>query len=205
MSLDNLKSNLNNIIHFRTTHPFAVGLLYFFLYVIVAALAVPGATVLTLAGGALFGLIYGTLIVSAASTIGSTLAFLVARHLMRDSLQKKYAERTKKIDKLIKSNGSYFLFFLRLNPVIPFFLLNSLMGLTAISLPAFFYVSLVGMFPGTILYVNAGTQLSELESLSDLLSWNILSAFFALGLFPLAVKLITKKLFKSASILETKN
>lgn len=142
----------------------------------------------------MFGLVKGTIVVSFASTIGSTLAFLIARHWMRDSISRRYAFKLEELNHEIKNNGIYYLFFLRLNPIIPFFMINTLMGLTTMSTGAFFRVSQIGMLPGTLLFINAGTQLSQIKSPGELLLPDVLIAFFALGVFPL----ITKKLFDFA-------
>ena len=161
---------------------------YAAVYVAVTSLSLPGAAVLTLLGGALFGVLTGTVIVSFCSTIGATLAFLVARFLLRDSVQGKFGDRLEAINNGIANEGMFYLFTMRLIPVIPFFVINLVMGLTPIRTPQFFFVSQLGMLPGTIVYVNAGTQLARIDSLAGILSWQLLLSFALLGLFPLIAK-----------------
>ena len=161
---------------------------YAAVYVAVTSLSLPGAAVLTLLGGALFGVLTGTVIVSFCSTIGATLAFLVARFLLRDSVQGKFGDRLEAINNGIANEGMFYLFTMRLIPVIPFFVINLVMGLTPIRTAQFFFVSQLGMLPGTIVYVNAGTQLARIDSLAGILSWQLLLSFALLGLFPLIAK-----------------
>ncbi len=161
---------------------------YMALYIAVTALSLPGATVMTLAGGALFGLWTGLLMVSFASTIGATLAFLVSRFLLRDYVQNKFGGKLKAVNESFRKDGPFYLFTLRLVPVFPFFVLNLVMGLTPIRTVMFYIVSQVGMLPGTLVYVNAGTMLAKIESLKGILSIEILLSFALLGIFPLAAK-----------------
>ena len=142
-------------------HGFTV-LIYGIVYVAVTGLSLPGATVLTLAGGAIFGLFWGTVIVSFASTIGATLAFLAARFLFRDAVKSRFGSRLQEIDEGVNRDGAFYLFTLRLIPVFPFFIINLVMGLTALKTRTFYWVSQVGMLAGTIVYVNAGTQLAKI-------------------------------------------
>lgn len=188
LSLAYLQEQRGALIAWRDAQPLAATLGFFAVYVAVTALSLPGAAILTLAGGALFGLWWGVLIVSFASTIGATGAFLVARYLARDAIQSRYGERLKAINQGIEKEGALYLFTLRLVPVFPFFLINLLMGLTRMRAPTFFWVSQLGMFPGTLVYVNAGTQLAELQSLGGILSPGLIGAFVLLGLFPLIAK-----------------
>ena len=143
---------------------------------------------MTLIGGALFGLVTGTILVSLCSTTGATLAFLVARFLLRDSIQNKFGDRLEAINRGIEKEGMFYLFTMRLIPAIPFFVINLVMGLTPIRTLPFFFVSQLGMFPGTIVYVNAGTQLAQLDSLAGILSLPLILSFVLLGIFPLIVK-----------------
>lgn len=167
----------------------AVILAAFFVgYVAVTALSLPGAAIMTLLAGALFGLVVGAILVSFASSIGATLAFLVARFVLGESLQEKYADKLKKINEGIAREGNFYLFTMRLIPVFPFFLINILMGVTKLPALSFYWVSQAGMLPGTIVYVFAGTQLADIESLGDIVSPGLLVAFVALGMFPLAAK-----------------
>lgn len=160
------------------------------LYVFSTALSLPGATVLTLAAGALFGILYGTIIVSFASTIGATLAFLTARYLLRDSIEQKFAEKLSSINRGIEKEGGFYLFSLRLIPLFPFFMINLVMGLTRMRVKTFFFVSQIGMLPGTLAYVNAGTQLAKIDSMSGIVSLPVLLSFAILGVVPLVAKKI---------------
>lgn len=188
LTLEGLKSGLAQFDDWRQSRPLLVGGGFLLLYVAVTALSLPGAAVMTLAAGALFGLLWGTIIVSFASSIGATLAFLVSRYLLRDSVQARFGERLKPINDGIKREGAFYLFTLRLVPVFPFFLINLLMGLTPIRAATFYWVSQVGMLAGTLVYVNAGTQLAQLDSLSGILSPALLLSFALLGVFPLIAK-----------------
>lgn len=163
---------------------------YAVIYVLVTALSLPGATIMTLAGGAFFGNLYGLAAVSIASTVGASLAFLVARFLMRDTLRKRYAETVAKMDRGIEKDGAFYLATLRLVPVFPFFLINLAMGLTAMKLRTYALVSWIAMLPGTFVFVNAGTQLGQIQSTGDILSANLLVSFALLGIFPLIAKFI---------------
>ncbi len=171
-------------------HTLLTALVYFGVYVLVTALSLPGALVMTIAGGAIFGVIYGTIIVSFASTIGATLAFLAARFILRDFVQNKFTTKLQTINAEMKNNGVFYLFTLRLVPIFPFFMINMVMGLTTIKTWHFFCVSQVAMLLGTLLYVNAGAQLSELQTPADILSWQLLLSFAVLGIFPLLAKKI---------------
>ena len=185
LNLGFLKSSQQSFATYYAAHPVATILIYFCIYVLMCALSFPGAAVVTLAGGALFGLVVGTLVVSFASTLGATLAFLSSRFLLRDWVKNKFGARLDAIDAGVKKEGPFYLFMLRIAPVVPFFLVNLLMGLTAIPTLTYFWVSQVGMLAGTIVYVNAGTQLGQLESLRGILSPTLILSFVALGVFPL--------------------
>ncbi|MDD5035928.1 MAG: FAD-dependent oxidoreductase [Methylococcaceae bacterium] len=187
-TLEMLKTQHAALADYRMAHPIAAGALYGAIYVLAAGLSLPGAAVLTLAGGAVFGLLWGTLIVSFASTLGATLAFLAARFLFRDAVQARFGERLKAIDAGMSREGSFYLFTLRLAPVFPFFMINLLMGLTSMPIRTFYGVSQLGMLAGTIVYVNAGTELAKLESLSGIFSPALLVSFTLLGLFPLLAR-----------------
>ncbi len=190
LTLEGLKAGLDQFEAWRAADPVLVGGGFFLLYVLVTALSLPGAAVMTLAAGALFGFFTGLVLVSFASSIGATLAFLVSRYLLRDSVQGRFGERLKAINAGIAKDGAFYLFTLRLVPVFPFFLINLLMGLTPIRAGTFYWVSQVGMLAGTAVYVNAGTQLAQLESLSGILSPGLLLSFALLGIFPLLAKKI---------------
>jgi uncharacterized membrane protein YdjX (TVP38/TMEM64 family) len=161
---------------------------YILIYIVMAALSLPGAAVMTLLGGALFGRLVGTVAVSFASTIGATLAFLVARFLLRDWVQAKIGDKLKAIDDGIEKEGAFYLFTLRLIPAFPFWLINLAMGLSKMPLRTFYWVSQVGMLAGTFVYVNAGTELAKIDSLQGILNPTLIISFVALGLFPLIVK-----------------
>jgi pyruvate/2-oxoglutarate dehydrogenase complex dihydrolipoamide dehydrogenase (E3) component/uncharacterized membrane protein YdjX (TVP38/TMEM64 family) len=167
--------------------PVLVTLAFVAVYVAVTALSLPGAVILTLAGGAGFGLVWGTVVVSLASTVGATLAMLVARYLLRDAIQARFGRRLDEVNKGIEKEGAFYLFSLRLIPVVPFFALNLLMGLSRIRTWTYFWVSQLGMFAGTVAYVNAGTQIARIDSLQSILSPRLIGSFALLGLLPLAV------------------
>ncbi|AWX99201.1 pyridine nucleotide-disulfide oxidoreductase [Marinomonas primoryensis] len=188
LTLQGLKSGLAQFETWRAESPLLVGGAFLILYVIVTALSLPGAVIMTLAAGALFGLGWGLLIVSFASSIGATLAFLVSRYLLQDMVQKRFGDRLKAINEGVEKEGAFYLFTLRLVPIFPFFLINLLMGLTTIRAVTFYWVSQVGMLAGTFVFVNAGTQLGQLESLSGILSPSLLLSFVLLGVFPLIAK-----------------
>ena len=163
LSLEGLKAQQAAIETYRVANPVLTLAIYFVIYVLVTALSLPGAALMTLAGGALFGVVTGTIVVSFASTVGATLAFLAARFLLRDWVQARFGQRLAAIDEGVKREGAFYLFTLRLVPVFPFFLINLLLGLTAMRTWTFFWVSQVGMFAGTVVYVNAGTQLAQMK------------------------------------------
>ena len=190
MTLEGLKSGLVQLHAWRDAEPLQMALGYFFLYVLVTALSLPGALVLTLAGGAIFGFVQGFVLVSFASTVGATLAFLAARYVLRDWVQQRFGEKLKPMNDGIEKEGAFYLFTLRLVPVFPFFLINLLMGLTKMRTLTYYWVSQVGMLAGTVIYVNAGTQLAAIDSLQGIVSLPIFLSLAALGLFPL----ITKKI-----------
>ncbi len=157
---------------------------YFLIYVLVTALSIPGAAIMTLAGGALFGLATGTMLVSFASSIGATLAMLTSRYLLRDWVMARFGARLAAIDEGVAREGGTYLFALRLVPAFPFFLINLLMGLTRIRTWTYYWVSQIGMLGGTLVFVNAGTQLGRIDSLSGIASPGLIASFVALGLFP---------------------
>ena len=175
--------------HFAA-HPLATAAMFFLAYVAVTGLSLPGATILTLAAGAIFGLLWGTVIVSFASSIGATLAFLVSRFVLRDSVQAKFGDKLRALNAGIEKEGAFYLFTLRLVPAFPFFVINLAMGLTPLRTATFYWVSQLGMLAGTIVYVNAGTQIARIESASGILSPMLIASFTLLGLFPLIAKKI---------------
>ena len=185
LSFQNLKSSLGQFETWRIDSPVLTGLIFFSFYVAVAALSLPGAAVMTLAAGALFGLLWGTIIVSFASSIGATLAFLVSRYLFRDAIQRRFGDRLRTINNGIAKDGNFYLFTLRLVPLFPFFIVNLLMGLTPIRTVSYYWVSQVGMLAGTLVYVNAGTHLAKISGLNSIISPGLLVSFILLGVFPL--------------------
>ena len=188
LTLSYLKSRQQLLVDYYHSNTLFTILLFFVIYVITTALSIPGAAVLTLFAGALFGLLTATIIVSFASTLGATLAFLTSRFLLQDYVQTKFGTHLETINKGVQKEGEYYLFTLRLIPVFPFFLINLTMGLTPIGLLKFYIVSQAGMLPGTIVYIFAGTQLAQIDSLQGILSPGLLLAFSLLGLFPLVAK-----------------
>lgn len=184
-TLEQLKSRHRAFTDYYQTHSAFTIAVYMGIYIIVTALSLPGAAIMTLAGGALFGLWTGLIIVSFASTIGATLAFLASRFLLRDYVQKRFGENLRPINEGIQREGAFYLFTLRLIPIFPFFVINLLMGLTPIRTGIYYLVSQIGMLPGTFVYVNAGTQLAQIESLKGILSPGLLFSFALLGIFPL--------------------
>ena len=189
-SLAYLKSSQAEFAELYGNHPAAVIGVFFVAYVAVTALSFPGAAVMTLAAGAIFGLLAGTVVVSFASSIGATLAFLAARFLLRDSVQSRFGARLAEIDKGVAKEGAFYLFTLRLVPLVPFFVINLLMGLTQMKARTFYWVSQLGMLLGTLVYVNAGTQLAKIDSLRGILSPGLIGSFVLLGVFPLVAKKI---------------
>jgi len=196
LTLDYIKGSQEKFQALYLSHRFLVIAVYMGIYIAVTALSLPGAAVLTLAGGGLFGLVVGTVVVSFASTIGATLACLVSRFLLREWVQNKFGGKLKTINNGIEKEGAFYLFSLRLVPIFPFFVINLLMGLTRMRLFTFFWVSQIGMFAGTLVYVNAGKELAKIDSLSGILSPGVLVSFVVLGLFPISVKKLLS-LYKS--------
>lgn len=193
LTLENAKAQqeaLNSLIEANIVYAATV---YFLAYVAITAFSIPGAAVVTLLGAALFGFWFSLLLVSFASTIGATLAFLSSRYLLRDWVQSRFGEKLVAINQGVKKDGAFYLFSLRLIPVFPFFLINLLMGLTPMSIARFYLTSQIGMLPGTAVYLNAGTQLATIDSLSGIVSPTVLASFALLGLFPILVKWVMNK------------
>ena len=187
-SLSYLKASRESFATLYSQHQAVVIGAYMLIYIVVTALSLPGAAILTLAGGALFGFVVGTVVVSFASTIGATLACFVSRFLLRDWVQEKFGDKLVSVNRGIQNEGAFYLFTMRLIPIFPFFVINLVMGLTNISLVTFYWVSQLGMFPGTMVYINAGRELAKIDSLSGILSPGLLISFAILGLFPITVK-----------------
>ena len=188
LTLDYIKSQQAQLDGLVAAQPLVIAAAYFLIYVLVTAVSLPGAAIMTLAAGAMFGLWWGLLLVSFASTIGATLAMLVARFVLRDQVSRRFERQINGINKGVEREGAFYLFTLRLVPLFPFFAINLIMGLTKISVPVYFVVSQVGMLAGTLVFVNAGTQLAQVESLAGIISPELLLSFALLGVFPLLGK-----------------
>jgi uncharacterized membrane protein YdjX (TVP38/TMEM64 family) len=188
LTLAEVKARQQAFAAYYADHRATTVALYFFLYVAVTALSLPGATVLTLAGGALLGFWPALITVSFASTLGATLAFLISRFLLRDWVQGRFGDKLKTVNDGMARDGVVYLLSLRLVPIFPFFIINLVMGLTPLRTFAFTWVSQVGMLPGTAVYVNAGTRLGQLDSAAGILSPELLLSLALLGLFPLLAR-----------------
>jgi pyruvate/2-oxoglutarate dehydrogenase complex dihydrolipoamide dehydrogenase (E3) component/uncharacterized membrane protein YdjX (TVP38/TMEM64 family) len=189
-TLDFFKSQQTAIDTYVSANPMQAGLVFFLIYIAVTGLSLPGAAIMTLVAGAVFGLLWGTLIVSFASSIGATLAFLVSRFLLRDSIQSRFGDKLRAINSGVEKDGAFYLFTLRLVPAFPFFVINLVMGLTPLKTWTFYWVSQLGMFAGTLVYVNAGTEIAKIETLRGILSPGLILSFTLMGLFPLIAKSI---------------
>ena len=190
LSLTALRANYELLLDFYQSNNLTFTAAYFGFYVAATALSLPGALILTLAAGAIFGLLKGVIIVSFASSLGATLAFLAARFLFREQCQQRFGSRLAGINKGVQQDGLFYLFTLRLIPVVPFFLINILFALTSMRALSFYWVSQLGMLAGTAVYVNAGTELGQITNVGDILSWQLAAAFALLGIFPLISKKI---------------
>ncbi|WP_417439421.1 FAD-dependent oxidoreductase [Idiomarina abyssalis] len=190
LSLDVLKEKQQQLNQLFADYPFTVFAIYFVIYVVTTALSLPGATILTLGSGAIFGLGWGLLLASFAASLGAFLAFLSARFILHDWVQEKFGDRLTAINRGMERDGAFYLLSLRLVPLFPFFVINLVMGLTKIKAWTFYWVSQVGMLLGTAVYVNAGTQLAQISSLGDVVSADLIGAFVLLGIFPLIAKAV---------------
>ena len=188
LSLENLKAQQAALEQWRAAHPVGTAAAFLAAYVAMTGLSLPGATLLTLAGGALFGLLWGTVLVSFASSLGATLAFLASRFVLRGWVQRAYGAQLRAIDRGVEKDGGFYLFTLRLIPAVPFFVINLAMGLTRMRVRTFYWVSQLGMLAGTLVYVYAGTQLGRIASVRDVVSPGLIGALLALGIFPLVAK-----------------
>lgn len=188
LSLAYFRSRQQQIASFTSADPLVAGAIFFAIYVAVTAASLPGAAVMTLAAGAIFGLFWGTVLVSFASAIGATLAFVIARFLLRDAVQRRFGERLRAIDAGVEKDGAFYLFGLRLVPVFPFFLINLAMALTPLRTATFYWVSQAGMLAGTLVYVNAGTELARIDSPSGILSPGLIGSFLLLAIFPFVAR-----------------
>ncbi|MCI5208862.1 MAG: TVP38/TMEM64 family protein [Candidatus Electrothrix sp. ATG2] len=188
LSFAYLKSSQASFQAYYADHQLLTVAGYMMIYILVTALSLPGAVFMTLAGGALFGLWVGLVLVSFASSIGATLAFLTSRFLLKESVQNRFGDKLTPINQGVEQDGAFYLFTLRLVPGFPFFIINLVMGLTPIRTTVFYLVSQIGMLPGTLVYINAGTQLGKIESASGIVSPGLLLSFALLGIFPLLAK-----------------
>lgn len=188
LTLDSLRLHEQQVLAYRASHPVITAAAFAVLFIGYAALPLPGAEILSISAGALFGLGEGTLLVSFASSVGATIAFLISRSLFRDFVRRRFLAKARMLSQGIEEEGAFYLFALRLTPIVPFFLVNLLMGLTPLRLVTFYWVSQIGMLPATIAYVNAGLQLGHLDATSGILSAKMLLSFAALGLLPLVAR-----------------
>ncbi|MEC8981228.1 MAG: VTT domain-containing protein [SAR324 cluster bacterium] len=188
LTLQYLKSSKALFISYYDQNPILVLGSYFLGYVVMTAFSLPGAVWMTLGGGAFFGLLTGTVTVSFASTIGATLSMLISRFILRDWVQGRFGEQMQTINTGIQKDGGFYLFTLRLLPIVPFFVINLGMGLTPLRTFTFYWVSQLGMLPGTLVYINAGSELAKIEAIGDILSPTLIGSFVLLGIFPLLVK-----------------
>ena len=188
LSFETIKAQQGALLDYYASHSWQTALGFFLVYVAVTGLSLPGAALMTLIAGAIFGLAWGTVIVSFASSIGATLAFLASRFLLRDWVQQRFGHALRAVNEGVEREGAFYLFTLRLIPAVPFFVINLALGLTPIRAATFYWVSQIGMLAGTIVYVNAGIQLAAIESPARILSPGLLGAFVLLGLFPLLAK-----------------
>ncbi len=202
LTLSYLKESLDKFNDLYEKHRALVIAGYFIIYVLTTSLSLPGASPLGIVGGALFGFWVATLVVSFASTIGATLACFVSRFLLRDWVQSKFSDKIAKVNEGIEKEGAFYLFTLRLIPIFPFWMINLVMGLTKMPLSRFYWISQIGMLPGTMVYVNAGKELAKIESIKGIFSSILIISFALLGIFPIAVKKLVafyrKKKEKSA-------
>ena len=192
LSLESLKENKDKLYKLYQTHQWQMIFGFIGIYIVTVAFSLPGATILTLSGGAIFGAFYGTLVVNVGATIGATLAFLISRFLLRNWVEKKFGDKLKPFNEGFSKNSINYILFLRLIPVFPFFLVNLVSGLTQIRLSTYFFGTMFGIIPGTFIYANAGSNLASIQSLKDITSPGVLSAFALLGLFALIPTLYNK-------------
>jgi len=188
LTLDYLQASRTQVVQYVAAAPLRSSAMFFAIYVLVTSLSLPGAAVLTIASGAIFGLGWGLLLASFASSIGATIAFLVARSLLGEWVQRRFGVYLAPVDRGLQRDGNFYLFTIRMVPVFPFFVINLLMGLTRIGVVPFYLVSQVGMLPGTFVFVFAGTQLANVHAVGDVLSPGMIGALTLLGVFPLAAR-----------------
>ena len=190
LQLEYVKNHQDKLTSLYTSYPFGVLSSYFFIYIIITALSIPGALVLTVFSGFLFGFVKGSLLVSFASTIGATMSFLISRFLLRDFFTYKFKDKLSQVSMHLEKEGAFYLFTLRLIPIIPFFIINIVMGLSAMKTRTFFFISQVGMLPMTFIYVNAGDQLAQINNLKDLISFKLILSFILVAFSSIIIKKI---------------
>ncbi|HQT75769.1 MAG: hypothetical protein B7Z80_01875 [Rhodospirillales bacterium 20-64-7] len=194
LTLDSLRAHEHDLLALRDQHPVTLAAGYLLLYVVMAALSIPGALVVTVAGGAVFGLLEGAVLASFGSSLGATLAFLASRFLFRGPVRQRFQSRVDQVNHGLDRDGWIYLLSLRLVPAIPFFLVNLVFGVTAFPVLRFYTVSQIGMFPATLVYVNAGTQIEHLKSLSGILSPWMIGSLLLLAVLPFAARAVTRHL-----------
>jgi uncharacterized membrane protein YdjX (TVP38/TMEM64 family) len=197
LDLGYIKSQQNSIDKYYAMNPISTGFIFFISYILITGVSLPGAGILTLAAGAIFGVVWGTILVSFGSVFGATMAFLIARYLFHDYVQAKFKKYLEPINHGIRKEGDLYLFTIRFVPIFPFFIINNLMALTPIKTINFALVSQIGMLLPTIIFVNAGTQLAKIESPGDVLSPELIFSFALLGIFPLVAKKVLVYIRKS--------
>lgn len=204
LNLAYIKSQQQTINAYYAAHAVKTGALFFIIYILITGISLPGAAIMSLIAGAIFGVVWGTMLVSVGSMFGATIAFLIARYLFKDYVQTRFGQYLEPLNQGIQKEGEWYLLTIRLVPIFPFFIVNNLMALTPIKTVNFALISQLGMLPGTIVFVNAGTQLAKIEAMSDILSPTLLFSFLLLGLFPLVAKklinLIKHKSMKTAKV-----
>ncbi len=200
LNLEYLKSQKDSLNALYSANPVLISAIFFAVYVMVAAFNLPAAGLLTVASGAILGFWNGVIVVSFASTIGATAAFLMTRYLFHDAIQSKFGDRLQTINDGIEREGAFYVFGLRLVPLFPFFVVNSVLGLTKLKTWTFYWASQIGMIAGTAVYVNAGTQLADISSLGDIASPKLLGSFALLGVFPILAKYLLNFLKKETNL-----
>jgi|TARA_B100001059_G_scaffold232768_1_gene271316 uncharacterized membrane protein YdjX (TVP38/TMEM64 family) len=193
LSLENIKKSQNELQSLISESYYFYYTVFFIIYIIVTTFALPFAAIKTILAGALFGLIPGVLLTSFASSIGSTLCFLLSRFVLRNYVENKYQKYLEKVNLGINKDGIFYLFFLRLSPIFPFFIINLIFGLTKMKAITFYIISQIGMLIGTVVFVNAGVQLAKINNIDDILSFEIIISFMLIGLVPFIIKKIIEK------------
>ncbi len=199
LTLENLQARHQTLLRYCQQAPLRSAALFFMLYVLVTTLSLPGAALLTLLGGALFGLWPGIVLVSFAATLGATLAMLVSRYLLRDWVQRRFVGPMRTVNDGVARDGAFYLFALRLMPLFPFFVVNLLAGVTTLGVRRYWWVSQLGMLPGAVVFLNAGHQLGQIASLRDILSPGVVFAFTLLGLLPLVTRWLFARFSRTSS------